>query len=72
MKKNARKLRLMLRRINSELFYSISFTSTDINIQGNYKSEVVIQLFKLKFNPVFEKDYGFVMFKRSNIVITLT
>lgn len=71
MKDNARKLRLMLRRIDPNLFYVITIHNGIISFQGKFNPQVVIYLRNHKFVNSISIN-GYVEFSRSNIKVTLT
>lgn len=71
MKENLRKLALISRVIDPDLFYCINVWSDEIKFQGKYSSDVVAYLLKHRFT--FElPENGFTYATRSNIKITLT
>lgn len=71
MKTQLRKLRLLSRFINMDLFYSVRVETTCIYLQGkfsNFDSKKVSRLFNLEF----DNDQGMVIGERNRIRIILT
>jgi len=71
MNENLRKLALISRVIDPNLFYCITVWSDEIKFQGRYSSDVVAYLLKHRFSLEY-RDNGFTYASRSNIKITLT
>ena len=71
MKKNARKLRLLSRKIDLGMFRSITINSDSITFWGNYSPAIVSALMKSKFYSGFT-DSGTMYFYRSNILIFMS
>ena len=74
MKDNLRKLNLIFRftKLKPGMFYSVSFTETGVNMQGHFKGLTAAMLKQMLFDDGVDKEYGYVTFVRSNIIVTLT
>ena len=73
MKLNLRKLQLIfaLTRLKPEMFYTVSVSTYNITLQGQFSGEKVKQFSKLISEPKFDSN-GYAIFIRGNINITLT
>lgn len=71
MKDHVRKARLIFRRIDASLFYSITVNDDGIRFQGHFNSKTALFLKNLKF-AVSISPNGYIEFNRSNIKVTLT
>ena len=71
MKENLRKLALISRVIDPDLFYCLTVWDDEIKFQGKYSSDVMAYLLNHRFT-VEMRNNGFAYASRSNIKIILT
>ncbi len=71
-KKQIRKLKALDNMIGLNKFYSIAFTSGEIELQGEYSSAIAAKIIKTKFNHIKVDTQGYLNFTRNNINIVLT
>jgi hypothetical protein len=71
MKKNFRKLQLFLAiaKIDISMFYNVEVNSHDIRMQAKFNQDIA-RIFREW--PVKIDSYGHIVFKKSNITITLS
>jgi len=73
MKNNLRKLNYLSKKfLNPNDFYVINIYSHCIQFQGAYKSELIKELTKKKFQILTDTGHQWILLNRSNIEITLT
>jgi len=73
MKNNLRRLNLIFRFTNlkPEMFYSITFRASTIELQGKFNPEVIKQVKKM-FNYHSISIHGYIEFKRYNLELIFT
>lgn len=71
MKKQQRKLQLISRFIDLDMFYKIGFDKGEIKLQGSYNKETSKELSK-HFDFRIEKETGFIEADRNGINVCLT
>ena len=71
MKTNLRRLSLISKIFNINLFYSVNINVSSIELQGKFNPDIVLLCEKLKFNSSYT-PHGYVLFHRNLIQITLT
>ena len=73
METNFRRMQLIFKftKIKPELFYSVSFTKSDITLQGCYISDIARMMNKLKFRSKIDIN-GHAEFTRGMINVILT
>jgi len=72
MRDNHRRLIAISKIIDIYKFYSISFSESSANLQGNFNPELIKDLLKNKFISIGIDCNGYVNLKRGHVHITLT
>jgi len=72
MKRNLTKLNRLARKCDMSCFYSIEVRAGDIALQGDFNRDVIKFLTNNRFEMRIENSEGWLVFRRSNLIITLT
>jgi len=71
MKSQKRKLDLILKFIDVDMFYTIGINKFNIQLQANYSPETAKKLSKV-FDLKYNNSHGYLTGNRYNITVTLT
>ena len=69
--KNLRRLNACM-KIFGDVFYTVGVDSTNVRLQGWYKSDTIIKAMQYKFDVAADKTNGYIHLTRDVYRITLT